>query len=76
MHRTQLLLQEDQYRFLSTKAKEEGKSISAVLREIINRQMSARPLEADPLQAIIGMAEGEDAAVGREHDHYLYGSRS
>lgn len=76
MHRTQLLLREEQYRFLSARAREEGKSISAVLREIVDRQIKAQSTEIDPLLAIVGMAEGEDAAVGREHDRYLYGQKT
>jgi hypothetical protein len=30
--------------------------------------------QQDPLFDIIGMAEGEDADVGRRHDDYLYGA--
>jgi hypothetical protein len=40
---------------------------------MIEEQMQARPDPDDPLWDIVGMAEGDDAPVAREHDKYLYG---
>lgn len=33
------------------------------------------PKKDDPLWDIVGMAEGEDTTVARDHDKYLYGER-
>lgn len=73
MHRTQIQLEERQYRYLSNRAGKSGKSLSAQIREMIEEQMQARPDPDDPLWDIVGMAEGDDAPVAREHDKYLYG---
>ena len=33
------------------------------------------PKKDDPLWSIVGMAEGEDAKVARNHDSFLYGAK-
>jgi hypothetical protein len=75
MHRTQVLFEERQYRFLHSLAKREGKSLSALLREIVDKHINSQPQSTDPLSEILGMAEGEPAPIGRDHDKYLYGRK-
>jgi hypothetical protein len=48
--------------------------------EQLTREESVSPQirvdkEADPLWDIVGMAEGEDSKVARNHDKYLYGAK-
>ena len=75
MHRTQIQLEERQYRYLKAKARRSGKSISALLREFVDDQIRAQEKRGnDPLLEIIGMAEGPADATARHHDDYLYGN--
>ncbi len=73
MHRAQVLLQERHYAFPKTESKRQGKTISGLLREIVDDHVQNQTREDDPLWDLIGFAEGEDAATGREHDKHLYG---
>jgi len=75
MHRTQIQLEERQYRYLAACSSKTGKSLSAQIRELIEEQMQARPDPNDPLWDIVGMEEGDDAPIAREHDKYLYGEK-
>ena len=72
MHRTQLLLEEWQYEALRGRAEREGRSLSALVREILRVSLSlpdATPRER--LGTIEGI--GEDAgSYGEEHDRHLY----
>jgi hypothetical protein len=75
MHRAQVLLYEHHYSFLKTESERQGKTISGLLREIIDNYLQNQAREDDPLWDLIGMAEGEGKAIGREHDKYLYGDK-
>ncbi|HHB12408.1 MAG TPA: hypothetical protein ENK62_04340 [Chromatiales bacterium] len=75
MHRTQIQLEEYQYRFLKAQAKRSGKSISALLRELVDHQIRQSTGESDPLLEIVGLAEGPDEATARDHDRHLYGKK-
>lgn len=74
MHRTQILLEEEQHEDLKAMAEREGKSLSGLVREAVaafirgrNRRSKGR------LSDIEGI--GEDAeADGRDHDRLLYDS--
>ena len=72
MHRTQLLLEEWQYEALRGRAEREGRSLSALVREILRVSLSlpdSTPRER--LGTIEGI--GEDAgSYGEEHDRHLY----
>ncbi len=75
MHRTQIQLEERQYRYLKARARRSGKSISALLREFVDDQIRTQEKRGnDPLLEIIGMAEGSADATARHHDDYLYGN--
>ncbi|MGV6816903.1 MAG: ribbon-helix-helix protein, CopG family [Thiotrichales bacterium] len=75
MHRTQIQLEERQYRYLKAKARRSNKSISALLRELVNDQIREQEKRGDePLLEIVGMAEGPAGSTARRHDDYLYGN--
>ena len=69
MHRTQLLLHDWQYAALKARAAREGKSLSALVREIVSAHLDRK---ASKLDLIEGIAEGPPD-FGAEHDRYLYG---
>ena len=72
MHRTQLLLEEWQYEALRGRAEREGRSLSALVREILGASLSSP--ERTPRRRL-GTIEGigEDAgSYGEEHDRHLY----
>lgn len=73
MHRTQLLLEPWQYEALRARAEREGRSLSAVLRDILTEHLRGESGRAGArLAAIEGVAEGPPD-LGRHHDRYLYG---
>lgn len=71
MHRTQVLIEDWQYEHLKTISLQKGKSISAVLREIISALVD-RDASTESLSAICGLGEDRDG-TGRDHDRLLYG---
>ena len=75
MHRSQILLEEWQYRYLSDKAAREGKSISQVVRELITEQTEPHRAETwaeDPFFGIVGMVSSGDGHIAENHDKYIY----
>jgi plasmid stability protein len=72
MHRTQVLLEEWQYEALKARAQREGRSISGLLRDILQSQLGAPRPRKRRLAEIEGLAE-DQTATGREHDRFLYG---
>ncbi len=72
MHRTQILLEEGQYEFLKKQAKKEQKSMSAVLRHIVDSYSEKTGVFS--LSSIAGIAE-DNEAYGRDHDKWLYGKK-
>ena len=77
VHRTQLHLDEDRYRYLSLKAKSEGKSIAQVVRDLIDaaRSKSSSEWMKDPIWNMVGAFEGDGSAVAENHKDYLYGDK-
>lgn len=69
MHRTQVMLEEKHYEYLKKISQEEKKSISQVLREII--ESYSRKSKVYSLSSIAGIAEDAEA-YGRDHDRWLY----
>ncbi|GAB4418596.1 MAG: hypothetical protein OHK0032_14560 [Thermodesulfovibrionales bacterium] len=61
MHRTQILIDEKHYAFLKKKSEQEKKSISQVLREMLDRY--AKRSKAYSLSSIAGI--GEDGEVDK-----------
>ncbi len=75
MHRTQILLEQEQYRLLGIEARKQGVSVSALVRKLVDAYFQGdREPQADPLESIIGMGSGTGEAIGRDHNRYLYGS--
>ena len=72
MQRTQILLDDWQYEALKARAQREGRSMSELLRRILDAHLgksSARTLRLADIRAV-----GEDrTARGRDHDRFLYG---
>jgi hypothetical protein len=74
MHRSQIMLKEHQHAYLVGEAQRQGKSISQIVRELIDEHIArTRDLENDPFFDIIGMVEGDDPNAAVDHDHYVYG---
>jgi hypothetical protein len=74
MHRSQIILKEDQYAYLVNKAQRQGKSVSQIVRDLIDEHIvRTRDLENDPFFDIIGMLEGDDPNAAIDHDYYVYG---
>lgn len=72
MHRTQVILEEKQYEFLKKVSEEKKKSISKVLREILDSY--SKNSKVYSLSSISGIAEDAEA-YGRDHDKWLYKKR-
>lgn len=79
MHRTQISLEKDQYELLRREARRRGVSLSALLRELVERRYprrgSKRRPADDALAKIKGIGSGSGEAVGRRHDEFLYGRK-
>jgi hypothetical protein len=74
MHRSQIMLKEHQHTYLASEAQRQGKSISQIVRELIDEHIAQTlSLENDPFFDIIGMVEGGDPNAAIDHDHYIYG---
>ncbi len=69
MHRTQILLEEKQYEFLKKLSREKAKSISQVLRELIESYSKKSNIYS--FSSIAGIAEDSEA-YGKDHDKWLY----
>ena len=74
MRQTNISLEEWQYCHVKEMAKREGKSISQIIRELINAlsELGESEIEKDPIFEIIAMGRGEGGGVAREHDKILY----
>lgn len=76
MQRTQILLDEWQYETLKAQAERQGRSMSELLREMLDSALARdgagdRGLLLDDIRGI-----GEDrTARGRNHDEFLYRKR-
>ncbi len=76
MRRTQISLEPEQYRRLGDEARRRGTSLAALIRGLIDEHLGRdQPPEEDPLEGLVGIGEGTGEAVGREHNHHLYGVR-
>ncbi len=72
MHRTQVILEEKQYEYLKKISEQEKKSISQVLREIIEGYSKKSKIYS--LSSIAGIVEDSEA-YGKDHDKWLYKKR-
>jgi plasmid stability protein len=75
MQRTQILLDDWQYQALKARAQREGRSMSELLRQILDESLRKSTPRTPRLAEI--RAVGEDrGARGRDHDRFLYGKGS
>ncbi len=75
MHRTQINLEDLQYQALRARAEQEGRSISDLVREILQADLAKSPLRKRKREWIAGI--GEDAeACGKDHDRFLYKNKA
>lgn len=80
MHRLQISLTETQYEFLKSESFVIGKSMAAVLRDLLDDIIASRQqtmLNEDPVWAAIGIGEEIEGPtdVSSNVDKYLYGER-
>ena len=78
MYRTQILLEQVQHHFLADEARRQGKSKSALLRQLIDQYIESQrqlPLDRDPLWDMIGIARGGPDKISEDHDRYLTETR-
>lgn len=75
MHRTQIYLEDAHYQALRGRARREGKTMAAVLRDILDRHfgLGGEPPRGDTLEDVIGIGEGDGSAVAEHVEDYLYG---
>lgn len=73
MVRAQILLKEDQYRYLKETSATSGESISALVRDAIARMQAIGERAAARQAAIdyLGSVEADATDIGRNHDRYL-----
>ncbi|MGI8784231.1 MAG: ribbon-helix-helix protein, CopG family [Acidobacteriota bacterium] len=73
MHRTQVLLKEQQYQALKARARREGKSLSELVRTAVAQWLSPRRNTTGARLADL-CALGRDplGPAGRDHDAVLY----
>ena len=75
MHRTQILLDEQQYEMLKSLAEREGRSLSSLIRDAVDALLKRRAKSpATKLAEITGIGDDPDTR-GRDHDDVLYRSR-
>ena len=80
MHRLQISLTEEHYEFLKSESFLTGKSMAAVLRDLLDEIVSLRQqdlLANDPIWEVIGVAEEVEGPtdISTNVDKYLYGER-
>jgi plasmid stability protein len=72
MHRTQIILEDWQHQALQARAAQEGRSMSDLVRELIDKGLQTSSARS-ALDAVAGIGE-DPAAHGRDHDAFLYGA--
>jgi|WetSurMetagenome_2_1015567.scaffolds.fasta_scaffold12978_4 hypothetical protein len=72
MTRTQVTLEESEYRFLKARAAETGSSLSSVVRGMVRDRMRQVAAGAPHVWDVAGMIS-ESAFSGRDHDAVIYG---
>ncbi len=74
MKQTNINLEEWQYQQLKELSEKEDKSISQIIRELIDEGLELKEdeIERDPIFEIIGIGKGKGTKVARKHDKILY----
>jgi len=72
MQRTQIMLEDWQYETLKAQAERRGRSMSELLREMLDASLGKEPSLTPGLEDIRGIGADRKAS-GRRHDEFLYG---
>jgi hypothetical protein len=75
MHRTQVSLEDKQYRNLQRYAKLKNRSIAAVIRELLDAHIpveAAPQVAVNPLLSLKGTVSGKNKTRGKNHNDFLY----
>ena len=75
MTRTQITLEEQEYRFLKARATEGGVSLSSVVRGLVRQSMTTTAASSPHIWEVAGLIAESDFS-GKDHDAVLYGGRS
>lgn len=70
MHRTQILLEPDQYDYLRSLAEQSGQSISSLVRGAVQRLRSEGLDQKQRAIALLGAFEADRSDVSERHDDY------
>ena len=74
VHRTQVLLQDEQHRALAALSRRTGRGVSALIREAVDRMLGGeRPKAARRLTDIRALGRDPRGPSAAEHDRLLYG---
>ncbi len=70
-------MENNQYQLLRSRAKRDGKSMAAVIREILDKHLAGKAAQPrlDPLHHAIGIGKGDGAAVAENYEDFLYGEK-
>jgi hypothetical protein len=69
LHRAQLLLESEQHRALAEIAEQEGRSISDLVREIVQHHLAERSQQAQNLSALQAIERLTQIRVGLQEEH-------
>ncbi len=72
MQRTQIMLEDRQYEALKAQAERQGRSLSELLREMLDASLGKETSQTPGLGDIRGIGADRKAS-GRRHDEFLYG---
>jgi hypothetical protein len=78
LHRTQVYLEESHYMLLRSLARRQGKTLAAVIRDILGahfRKATAGGAQ-DAFARVVGIGKGDGSAVAENYEDYLYGEES
>ena len=74
VHRTQILLKDEQHRALSALSRRTGRGMSALIREAVDRLLGGeKPTAARRLADIRALGRDPRGPSAAEHDRLLYG---
>ncbi len=73
MPRTQITLNDDQYKFLVEFSKQTGKSISAIIRKAVDHLRNEEQIPNRMVLKLVGAFEADRPDVSVRHDEFLWG---
>ena len=73
MTRTQVTLEEEEYRFLKSRAAASGASLSSLVRHLVREQMELASANSPHIWDVAGLV-ARSGFSGKDHDEVLYGT--